>query len=82
MAWIDVIDEQQAEGELADLYADLADPQFGRVDRIMSIHSLHPGGMRAHHGMYREVMTGTKTLRKVEREMIAIVVSAANDCHY
>ena len=46
MAWIDVIDEQQAEGELADLYADLADPQFGRVDRIMSIHSLHPGGMR------------------------------------
>jgi AhpD family alkylhydroperoxidase len=32
--------------------------------------------------MYREVMTGTKTLRKVEREMIAIVVSAANACHY
>jgi uncharacterized peroxidase-related enzyme len=28
------------------------------------------------------VMTGTPTLRKVEREMIALVVSVINDCHY
>jgi AhpD family alkylhydroperoxidase len=27
-------------------------------------------------------MKGTKTLRKVEREMIALVVSKKNDCHY
>lgn len=82
MAWIKVVDEEAAEGELAELYEDLVDPQFGRVDHIMSIHSLHPGGLRTHHDLYREVMTGTKTLRKVEREMIALVVSSINECDY
>mgnify|MGYP001826146098 CR=1 FL=1 len=82
MAWIDVIDEHDAEGELAAQYAELVDPEFGRVDNIMTIHSLHPGGLRTHHGLYREVMSGTKSLRKVEREMIALVVSSLNECHY
>jgi len=27
-------------------------------------------------------MAGTATLRKVEREIIALVVSLENDCHY
>ena len=82
MAWIEVIDEDDAGGELADLYRRMIDPKFGRVDHIMTIHSLHPGGLRTHHDLYREVMTGTKTLRKVDREMIALVVSTVNDCHY
>jgi alkylhydroperoxidase family enzyme len=82
MAWIEVVDEQHADGELATLYEEIVDPQFDRVDRIMTIHSLHPGGLQAHHDLYRQVMTGTKTLRKVEREMIALVVSSINDCHY
>lgn len=82
MAWIEVIDEQHAGGELADLYDVVIDPKFGRVDHIMSIHSLHPKGLQTHWDLYREVMTGTPTLRKVDREMIALVVSAANDCHY
>jgi alkylhydroperoxidase family enzyme len=82
MAWIEVIDERDAEGELADLYDRVVDPTFGKVDHIMSIHSLHPQGLVTHWELYREVMTGTPTLRKVDREMIALVVSAANDCHY
>ena len=82
MAWIEVIDEDDAEGELADLYRQMIDPKFRRVDRIMTIHSLHPGGLKTHHDLYQEVMTGTKTLRKVDREMIALVVSTVNDCHY
>lgn len=82
MAWIEVIDEQDAEGELADLYDRVVDPGFGRVDHIMSIHSLHPKGLETHWELYREVMTGTPSLRKVDREMIALIVSAANDCHY
>jgi AhpD family alkylhydroperoxidase len=27
-------------------------------------------------------MKSTRTLRKVEREMIAVVVSGINECHY
>jgi alkylhydroperoxidase family enzyme len=48
----------------------------------MQIHALNPEGMAAHAGLYRSAMSGTKTLRKVEREMIALIVSSVNDCHY
>jgi alkylhydroperoxidase family enzyme len=38
--------------------------------------------MAAHDALYRSAMRGTATLRKADRELIAMVVSAANDCHY
>jgi alkylhydroperoxidase family enzyme len=82
MAWIETVPDGEGEAELAALYERSRDPENGKVDNIMSIHSLHPGGLATHFELYREVMTGTATLRKVDREMIALVVSAANDCHY
>ena len=82
MAWIDVMDEGTADGRLRELYAPMVDPTYRRVDNILQIHSLHPEGLRTHWELYREVMTGTPTLRKVDREMIALVVSVINDCHY
>ncbi len=81
MAWIST-DGDPNDPALAELLEQTADPENGRVDHIMGIHSLHPGGLAAHHHLYREVMAGTKSLRKVDRELIALVVSAANDCHY
>lgn len=82
MAWIEIVDELGASGRLRDLYEGMIDPVYGRVDTILRIHSLHPEGLHTHHELYREVMTGTPTLRKVEREMIALVVSVLNECHY
>ncbi len=82
MAWIKVIDDKSADEQLAEIYARMVDPTYGRVDNIMQIHSLHPKGMRAHWDLYREVMTGTRTLPKVDRELVALVVSLINDCHY
>lgn len=82
MAWIEVIDAEDADGRLAELYAPMVDPAYERVDNILQIHSLHPEGMRTHWELYREVMSGTWTLPKVDREMIAMVVSVINDCHY
>ena len=38
--------------------------------------------MNAHNVLYKQAMKGTASLRKVEREMIALVVSKVNDCHY
>lgn len=81
MAWINT-EPEEISHELDELYEEVGDPADGKVDHIMGIHSLHPGGLRTHFELYREVMTGTATLRKVEREMIALVVSKANDCHY
>ena len=38
--------------------------------------------MAAHQSLYESAMAGTATLRKAERELIALVVSLTNDCHY
>ncbi len=82
MAWIHTISKDGAEGKLAELYAAVCDPGTGALDNIMAIHSLHPAGLEAHDLLYRAVMRGTPTLRKVERELIALAVSHANACHY
>lgn len=82
MSWIRTLADDQAAGELRRLYDAARDPESGRVDNIMSIHSLHPAGLQAHLGLYLTVMRGTTTLPKVEREMIALVVSRLNECHY
>ena len=45
----------------------------------MKIHSLNPDGLAAHFELYRTAMRSTRTLPKVDREMIAVVVSVANE---
>ena len=82
MAWIRTIDETDAEPRLAELYARMSDPRSGRVDNVLKIHSLHPRGLEAHFALYRAVMTGTPGLSQADREIVAIVVSRANGCHY
>lgn len=82
MPWIDAPHEDEWEGDVADLKDRVLDPAFHRVDWVMRIHALDAGSLDAHDVMYRQVMKSTKTLRRVEREMIAVVVSQINDCHY
>ncbi len=82
MSWIEVIDETEWDGELGVLRDRVADPKTGRVDHIMAVHSINPRSLAAHDALYRSAMTGTATLRKVDRELIALVVSTINECHY
>lgn len=82
MPWIDVRPDDEWDGDLAPLYDQVVDPTFGRIDKIMAVHSLNPRGLAAHNALYGSAMAGTGTLRKVERELIALVVSLENHCHY
>ena len=82
MAWIDTIPANEWGGDLTALKSSVADPATGRVDNIMAIHSLKPKSLAAHDAVYTSAMAGTRTLRKVERELIALVVSSINECHY
>ena len=82
MAFIEIRDEASAEGPLRALYDGLLDPESGRVDEILRIHSLHPAGLSAHVALYRSAMAGTPGLRKVDRELIALRVSQLNRCGY
>lgn len=82
MAWIPTIDPEDADEALRRLYDAARDPASGELDNILRVHSLHPRGLEAHLGLYRAVMAPTRSLRKAEREMIALVVSVVNQCHY
>ena len=82
MANIEVIPDDEWTGELGTLYPQVVDPTYKRVDNIIAVHSLNPRGLAAHQGLYASAMAGTATLRKVERELIALVVSLENHCHY
>ena len=81
MAWIDTINERDANGSLKDQYAKLKDSRNG-VDNILKIHSLNPESLDAHVQLYKTIMYGKSPIRRVNREMIAVLVSSINQCHY
>lgn len=81
-AWIMTVDEADASDGLASAYAECADPKTGRASSIMKAHSLSPKSMLAHRAVYRTLMFGPSPLRRYQREMIGVVVSALNDCVY
>ena len=81
MAWIHMIPEDEADGHLAELYEKYREP-WGGVDNILKVHGLNPRSMKAHFDLYVTLMRGKSDLSRAQREMIAIVSSAANRCHY
>lgn len=81
MAWIKMISEDEAEGELKEMYETMRDPR-GPVDNILKVHGLNPPSLRAHYDLYKTVMYGRSELSRIEREMIAVVVSSVNGCNY
>lgn len=81
MSWIKVIDEGEAEGPLREAYAAVRGAR-GQVANILKIHSVSPGAMSAHLGLYRRLMFGPSELTRAERETLAVAVSAINACHY
>lgn len=82
MPWIETVPDDDWNGELAALRPQVVDRNTGRVDEILAIHSLNPTGLAAHQAIYASAMRGTASLRKVERELIALVVSMENECRY
>lgn len=82
MAWIETVPDDEWTSDLADHYEAVLDPEHGRVDNIMAVHSTNPRGLKAHLDLYTSAMRSTAGLRKVERELIALVVSLENQCHY
>jgi len=81
MAWIPYIPKDEASGLLAELYDKYSD-EGGALDHILRIHSLNPRSMRDHMELYSHLMRGRSPLTRIQREMIAVAVSAENDCFY
>jgi uncharacterized peroxidase-related enzyme len=81
MTWIRVIPPAEATGELKELYERVGGTS-GSVDNILTLHSLNPASLRSHYDLYRQCMFGPSELSRAQREMVAVVVSLANRCHY
>ncbi len=81
MSWIKEIDEQEATGELAELYQVLVEKR-GKVATILKVQSLNPRSLKNHLDLYMTLMFGKSGLSRAERESIGVVTSANNDCAY
>jgi hypothetical protein len=60
-------------------------PEADRVsdrDNIIRVHAVHSRVMRQHYDLYVELMRGPGPLTRIQRELIAVVVSTINACHY
>lgn len=81
MAWIQIVDEDEATGLLKSEYR-AASQRRGRVYNILKVQSLNPAALHAGLQLYLVAMLGESRLTRAEREMLATVVSWANHCFY
>lgn len=81
MTWIKTISPPEASGDLLEQYHRMHDPS-GNVANILQVHSLNPAALRAHFDLYRTLMFARSELSRAQREMVAVVVSKTNGCHY
>jgi uncharacterized peroxidase-related enzyme len=76
-----VPDPQLLDEDLRDLFA-LCRQKLGIVPNVLRAYSLRPQKLRNFVAMYNELMLAPSGLSKLEREMVAVVVSSANRCYY
>jgi hypothetical protein len=81
MPHVHVIPEDDASGVTKEEYQE-ALRRAGRIWNIVSIQSQLPEVMRDSIRLYSSIMFGPSPLTRAQREMIAVVTSTVNDCHY
>ena len=81
MAFIRYIAEDEASPELCELFDRYRDPN-GRIGNLLRIQGHNPTALPAHRQLHAALMGGRSELSHVQREMIALLVSTVNECHY
>jgi alkylhydroperoxidase family enzyme len=81
MPWIHQIPIAEAAGLLKQQF-DAALKRAGRVWHIVHIMSLNPRALRDSIRFYSTIMMGESPLTRMQREMLATVVSAELRCYY
>jgi len=82
MSWIKMIDENEANGRLKEVYKKITGPKKSKVANVLKVQSLNAKILDAHLGLYKSIMYGKSNLTRRQREMAAVIVSKANECHY
>jgi uncharacterized peroxidase-related enzyme len=63
-------------------YFDICVEKLGFVPNVLAAYAFDVDKLNAFTGMYNDLMLGESGLSKLEREMIAVVVSSINHCFY
>ena len=81
IARLHVPDEEDVPAEVKELWA-LPLEKLGFVPNVLRVFALRPKHLLGWWAYYDELLRGESGLTKAQREMIAVVVSVANRCHY
>ncbi|WP_172298241.1 peroxidase-related enzyme [Pseudoruegeria sp. HB172150] len=68
--------------EATQKYFAICDEKLGMVPNVLKAYAFDIDKLNAFTGMYNDLMLGESGLSKLEREMIAVVVSSINKCWY
>lgn len=79
-AWIRTVEPDEAEGFVKQEYDDVS-RKLGMVPDIVSVHSLSPQSMKG-FSEFSKLLFMPSALRRAQKEMIGVVVSVLNKCHY
>ncbi|WP_366657951.1 peroxidase-related enzyme [Fodinicurvata sp. EGI_FJ10296] len=63
-------------------YFNVCVEKLGFVPNVLRAYASRPAKLRTFIATYNELMLGDSPLTKLEREMVAVVVSSANRCYY
>ncbi len=81
MAWIRTVPPEEADGPLAKQY-EAAVARAGRVYQIVQSMSIAPGILDASMKHFGQIAYAREGLTRSNRELVAVVVSVVNECHY
>ncbi|MEM7248414.1 MAG: peroxidase [Acidobacteriota bacterium] len=81
MTRIKTVPVDEAEGRLARVYGGALD-RVGHVAQVIQTMSLNGASCHSSIGFYVSIMQAESPLSRAQREMLATVVSRANECHY
>ncbi|RKU29799.1 peroxidase [Candidatus Poribacteria bacterium] len=82
MAWIQTIEESDATGIVKEEY-DASIERAGHLYNIVKLFSIRPKSMQAFIQLNKIALYDDSCqLTRIQREMIATVVSKVNQCHY
>ncbi len=63
-------------------YFDVCQDKLGMIPNVLRAYAFDIDKLNAFSGMYNDLMLAPSGLSKLEREMIAVVVSSINKCFY
>ena len=77
-----LIDSNEPLNEKTKAYFQLCEEKLGLIPNVLKAYSFDDTKLRAFTDMYNDLMLADCGLTKLEREMIAVAVSAVNRCFY